>query len=146
MVDIIWITDTLAISPAFTTDELPDLKKMGIGVIVDIRSEDKDDADAMRQLGIDFFHVPVDDMCAPTQVQLESIMQFIRPWEPSPGNRQKILIHCQYGYGRSPLVALSVLIERGMNKDQALALLYKSHPAATFSHEQEAFISRLKKA
>lgn len=143
MVDIIWITDTLAISPAFTTDELPNLKKMGIGVIVDIRSEDKDDADAMRQVGIDFFHVPVDDTCVPTQVQLESIVQFIRPFLDK---NKKILIHCQYGYGRSPLVVLSVLIECGTNKDQALALLYKSHPAATFSYEQEAFISRLKKA
>jgi len=60
LVPITWISKNIAISPAFEMDEINHIKKMGIDAIVDLRSEDQDDADLIRQNKMEFFHVEID--------------------------------------------------------------------------------------
>lgn len=142
MVNIIWITDNIGISPAFSMGELKILRNMGIDAIVDVRSEYEDDANLIRHEGMEFFHVAVDDRYCPTPNQLESILKFVSPLLVQD---KKILIHCQNGYGRSPLVAIAILIKRGMNVALAVQLLEDRHPAVSFTPQQEEFIYSLEK-
>jgi len=143
LVPITWISNNIAISPAFDMDELNNVKKMGIDVIVDVRSEGQDDEDLMRQAKMKFIHVEVDDCYAPTQNQSDEIINFINPLL---NQDKKVLIHCQNGYQRSPLVAITILIKRGMKVADALKLLKQRYPASSFTPHQEEFIENLKQA
>ncbi len=141
MVPITWISKNIAISPAFEMDEINHIKKIGIDAIVDLRSEDQDDADLIRQAKMEFFHVEVDDRYAPTRNQFDEILDFVNPLL---NQDKKILIHCQNGYQRSPLLAITILIKRGMNVTDAKKLLKHRHPTSSFTPPQEEFIEKLK--
>lgn len=137
MVRMTWIDNNIAVGPAFRKSDLNKIGQMGIEAIVDVRSEYQDDAVLIRELGMEFFHIPVDDRYAPTQKQLESILDFVNPLL---NQDKKILIHCQNGYGRSPLVAVAILIKRGMYAADAVGLLEDKHPVVNFTPQQEEFI------
>lgn len=140
MVRMTWINNNIAVGPAFGKSELNEIRQMGIEAIIDVRSEYQDDAVLIRELGMRFFHVAVDDRYAPTQKQLESILDFVNPLL---NQDKKILIHCQNGYGRSPLVAIAILIKRGMYAADAVRLLEDKHPVVNFTLQQQEFIYSL---
>lgn len=143
MVRLTWINNNIAISPAFDKADLIKIRQTGIDAIVDVRSEYQDDEALIRESGMEFFHVAVDDRYTPTQEQLESILDFVNPLL---GQDKKILIHCQNGYGRSPLVAIAILVKRGMSVADAVRLLEDKHPAASFTPQQERFIYGLEQS
>lgn len=140
MVRVTWINNNIAISPAFRKGNLIKIRQMGIDAIVDVRSEYQDDDNLIRELGMEFFHTAVDDRYAPTQKQMESILDFVNPLL---NQDKRILIHCQNGYGRSPLVAIAILVKRGMSVADAVGLLEDKHPAVSFTPQQERFIYTL---
>jgi len=140
MLYITWITDSLAVGPALTNIELEQLKDVGIDAIVDVRSEETDNEDLLKDLDIDFLHINADDRYCPTRKQLNSIFQFVNPLLEK---NKKIFVHCQNGYGRSPLVIISILVNRGMSISDAVSLLYDKHPTASFTPQQEKFIYSL---
>ena len=135
------ITNTLSVSSAFTKDELDYVHRLGFAAIVDVRSEDEDDAELIKHKGMAFLHVAVDDLGTPTDMQLQRVMDLVNPLL---GLNKKVLVHCENGYGRSPLIAASILVKRGMGVQDALALLKRGHPTYSFSSEQEAFIQNLR--
>ena len=100
-----------------------------------------DDADLIEQAKMEFFHVEIDDRYAPTQNQFDEILDFVNPLL---NQDKKILIHCQNGYQRSPLLAITILIKRGMNVTDAKKLLKHRHPTSSFTPPQEEFIEKLK--
>jgi len=142
VVRLIWINDNIAISPAFRTDELMNIKEMEIDAIIDVRSEYQDDADLIKRAGMEFFHVGIDDRYMPTHEQLESILKFV---DPLLAQNRKILIHCQNGYGRSPLVAIAILVKYGMHVPDAVGLMEDRHPTISFTPQQEKFIYSLER-
>jgi protein tyrosine phosphatase (PTP) superfamily phosphohydrolase (DUF442 family) len=55
-----------------------------------------------------------------------------------------VVVHCGAGYGRAGIVCISVLTSRGMDLDQAIAVVRAARPAAgPQSPSQEAQITRL---
>lgn len=137
MADISWITEQIAVSGAFPNEDIPNLKNRGIDAILDVRSEYSDDQKLINELGLEFLRIEIDDRYNPTFEQLKKISNFV---EPLLDKGKKILIHCQNGYGRSPLVAISVLAKRGMNVADAVRLVEDKHPGVSFSTQQEKFI------
>ena len=79
---------------------LPELKKLGITTIVDLRSEDREKAEWERRraeaLGIRFVHIPVGGWSAPSD---EQIAQFLLLFRDDP--RQKVFVHCHLGEDRT---------------------------------------------
>jgi len=137
MVAISWISDNIAVSGLFLDQDIPFLKKQGIDAIVDLRSEYCDNIKLIEELCIEFLHVEIDDRYAPTLEQLEEIFNFV---EPLLDNNKKILIHCQNGCGRAPLVVIALLAKRGMTIADAVSLVEDKNPITGFTPQQEKFI------
>jgi len=79
---------------------LPELKKLGITTIVDLRGEGLDkiawERKTTESLGMRFVHIPVSGWSPPTDEQL---VQFLSLFRGDP--RQKIFVHCRFGDDRT---------------------------------------------
>lgn len=137
MVFISWVTDQIGVSGAFSSSSIPFLQDEDVAAVVDLRSEYSDDRELIEKHGIKFLHVDVEDCYCPEFAQLETILGFVEPFLDSG---KKVLIHCQNGYGRSPLVVVAVLVKRGMSIPQAVSLVEDKHPWTAFTPKQEKFV------
>jgi tyrosine-protein phosphatase SIW14 len=103
---------------------LPELKKLGITTIVDLRSEDPQKAEWERKqaesLGMHFVHIPVGGWDSPTN---EQVAQFLGLFGNEAG--QKIFVHCQFGEDRTGvfIAAYRMAIEK-LPAEQALKEMY----------------------
>jgi protein tyrosine phosphatase (PTP) superfamily phosphohydrolase (DUF442 family) len=116
--DLSWITDDLAVGGAVAARAGARLADEGVGCVIDMREEACDDAAELAAAGLGFLHLPVTDHHAPAQDQLDVGVRFA---EAAREARQRLLIHCEYGIGRSPTLALCVLVHRGVEPLAALA-------------------------
>ena len=113
-----WLTDEVAVGGRFPISEAAHFAAAhGIGAIVDLRQEECDDHEALARAGIDFLHLPTPDMCPATCDHLDKGVQFVRG---HIDHGRRVLIHCQHGIGRSALLALCVMVDRGLEPLAAL--------------------------
>jgi len=79
---------------------LPELKKLGITTIVDLRGENAGRIELERKhaeaLGIRFVHIPVSGWKPPTDEQVAQFLALFRD-----GRQQKVFVHCRYGDDRT---------------------------------------------
>jgi hypothetical protein len=116
--DLHWLTGDLAVGGCFPVERAADLSsEYGIRAIVDLREEDCDDEQLLREHGIHFLHLPTPDLEAASVTTLERGVRFVRDHLRSG---DKVLIHCQHGIGRSALLALCVLVDQGWEPIDAL--------------------------
>ena len=90
--DISWITPDLSVSGTLRPGHIIHLANIGIGAIVDMRTEGKDDEPLLSQHGIDFLHLPVRDRQAPSQAQLLQGTGWVLTQLAA---RRRVLIHCR---------------------------------------------------
>jgi polymorphic toxin system DSP-PTPase phosphatase-like protein len=116
--DFDWLTESLAVGGCFPVERAADLMRShGIRAVVDLRGEDRDDEGRLRSAGIDFLHLPTPDLEPATLQMLDRGVEFARPYL---GRGERVLIHCQHGIGRSPLLALCVMVDQGWEPLDAL--------------------------
>jgi len=79
---------------------LPELKKLGITTVVDLRRENREKIEWERKLaeslGMRFVHIPVSGWSPPTDEQLGQFLSLLRR---EPGH--KIFVHCHFGEDRT---------------------------------------------
>ena len=115
-----WITDELAVGGHVPGTRIAELvQEHRISAVVDLRDEARDDVHLLRRHGIAFLHLPTPDVHGAPLPMLVDGVTFVR-LHLAVGDR--VLIHCQHGIGRAPLLALCVLVDRGMPPLAALAL------------------------
>lgn len=132
--DFHWLTDELAVGAAFSMDAAERLAvDHGICAVVDLREEDCDDEARLRAAGIDFLHLPTTDQFAPSAEMLDRGVEFA---SGHIRRGQAVLIHCQSGIGRSPLLALCVLVDLGFEPLDALAHAKDCREAVSPSQDQ----------
>ena len=131
-----WITETLAVGGSFRSEFAEQLaREHGIEAVVDLRGEAVPDAVELRRHGITLLHLPTEDMCAVEMPDLEHGIRFANEFLDAG---QRVLIHCEYGIGRSATLALCVLVHRGRSPLDALALMKKQRPLVSPSPSQFA--------
>lgn len=117
--DFHWLTDHLAVGGCFPIEHTARLaEEHGIGAVVDLREEDRDDEAQLQAAGIDFLHLPTPDLEPASMAMLARGVEFVRS-RINQGTR--VLIHCQHGIGRSALLSLCVLVDQGWEPLDALA-------------------------
>jgi protein-tyrosine phosphatase len=132
--DLHWLTDRLAVGAAFPMESAVHLAKAhGIGAVIDLREEDCDDEERLRDAGIDLLYLPTTDQMSPGDATLDRGVEFARE-HFARGNR--VLIHCQGGIGRSPLLALCVMVDLGFDPLDALAHAKNCREAVSPSYDQ----------
>jgi len=115
-----WITDALAVGGRFASEHAEQLaQEHRISAVVDLREEDRDDEHVLRRHGISFLHLPTPDNFGVSRAMLDDGVEFTNLHLDAG---QRVLIHCEHGIGRSALLALCVLVDRGMDPLAALAL------------------------
>lgn len=115
-----WIQPDLAVGGAFPIEHAACLVgDHGVGAVIDVRSEACDDPRVIGRCGLRFLHLPTEDMCGVSQPRLDQGVAFA---EAAAADGLKLLVHCQHGVGRSALVALCILIARGLTPLEALSV------------------------
>ena len=129
-----WITDLLAVGGSFPLERAELLAHQHqIAAVIDLRGEAVPDAIVMRGHGISLLHLPTTDMCAVDTPDLEHGIRFANEFLDAG---RRVLIHCEYGIGRSATLALCLLVHRGMNPLDALALMKQQRPQVAPSPPQ----------
>ena len=109
----------LYVGAAFPCEAIPCIASVyAISAVVDLREEACDDEAALARQGIGFLHLPTPDHAAVSQPMLRRGVDFVVSELDRGGT---VLVHCQHGIGRSALLALCVMVERGMAPLDALA-------------------------
>jgi protein-tyrosine phosphatase len=131
-----WITEALAVGGSFPSADAPRLAdEHGIGAVVDLRNEDCDDEQLLRRHGIELLHLPTEDMCGVDAAHLDQGVRFACD---RLDRGARVLVHCQHGIGRSAVLALCVMVRRGHEPLQALALMKDRRALVSPSPEQFA--------
>jgi len=136
--DFDWIADRLAVGGSFPMDAAEQLaKREGIGAIVDLRVECRDDEAVLRRHRLEFLHLPTQDCCAIAPQMIDDGVKWVRARQDL-GTR--VLIHCAHGVGRSALLALCTLVAGGLQPLDAMNRLKTARPVVSPAAEQlEAF-------
>ena len=115
-----WFTPALAVGGAFPCERTAEIvREHGFSAVVDLRSEACDDERALAACGVEFLHLPTEDLHPPT---LESLERGVTFAERHLARGARVLIHCEHGIGRSAVLALCVLTRHGVDPLDALRL------------------------
>ena len=115
-----WITGDLAIGGRVPAERVGHLAgQAGVGAVVDLRREDRDDEAHLGRHGIAFLHLPTEDHGALSPAALETGVEFSRQ---AARDGRRLLVHCEHGIGRSATLGLAILADRGLAPLAALRL------------------------
>ncbi len=114
-------------------DELAWLRQQGIQVLLTL-SEDRIRRDWVDAAGLLVMHVPVIDMDAPTQDQLDRCVSAItRAREQGMG----VAVHCTAGLGRTGVILAAYLVAQGFTPRAAVARVRELRPGSVETPDQE---------
>lgn len=134
MLDLHFVTPGLAIGASYPMEAAARLAaEHGIARVVDVRVEACDDEAVLRLHGIRLLHLPTEDTRAVSQRMLRDGVAFV---SAGLDLGERVLVHCQWGIGRSALLALCVLVHRGHDPLSALELAKRARPVVSPSPEQ----------
>ena len=104
-----------------------------VRAIVDLRAEERHDLPALRRLGVQLLYLPTPDCCA---VSSRALRRGVAWTNRRIDEGERVFVHCQYGIGRSALLAACVLVSRGLSASAALRALKQARPVVSPSQEQ----------
>lgn len=118
--NLTWIIPDLAVGGRLPPERVAHLAgPLAVGAVIDLRSEDRDDAAHLARHGIRFLHLPTDDHGALAPADIRQGLAFAG----AAGRAEtRLLVHCEHGIGRSATLALCILVERGYAPLDALRL------------------------
>jgi atypical dual specificity phosphatase len=143
-----WIEKPLLAAMAMPqgVEELQWLRENGIQVLISL-TEDPPPRQWINEAGLLSIHVPVEDMTAPTQAQLDHcVSSIVRAHEQHMG----VVIHCGAGLGRTGVVLACYFVSKGLSAKNAAARVRRLRPGSIETDEQlqavEEFAERQGKA
>ncbi len=116
--------------------EILQLKEHGIGAVVTL-TESPLAAHAFQESAIHYLHIPIPDMTAPTQSQIDEFILFA---QTNIQNGRPIAVHCLGGSGRTGTMVACYLVSKGYSPQEAIRLVRKYRPSAIETHWQEEAI------
>jgi atypical dual specificity phosphatase len=113
--------------------ELAWLRQAGIQVLLSL-SEDRLRRDWIDAAGLLVLHVPIIDMDAPTQDQLDRCVSAI---DRARSQKMGVAVHCTAGLGRTGAVLAAYFVAQGFTPQAALARVRELRPGSIETADQE---------
>lgn len=117
----------LFIGPALLAEQYEDLRQRGVTHVLDLREEASDDPSALAALGLEWRRIPIPDRKAPTHQQLASIIEWLNG-AADPVAEQAVYVHCQGGLGRTPTIAIALLMQHDLTLAEAQRMVVSARP------------------
>jgi atypical dual specificity phosphatase len=115
-----------------SAEDLIWLREHGVDLLVSL-SEEPLRRDWINEAGLLSIHIPVTDMEAPTQEQLDQAINAIRRANARP---MGVGVHCTAGLGRTGVVLACWLVANGMSASNAMARVRRLRPGSIETDEQ----------
>jgi atypical dual specificity phosphatase len=134
-----WIDKPLlaAMGRPDSLEELLWLREQGVEVLLSL-TEDPPRRDWVNEAGMLLVHVPVVDMEAPTQEQLDHCLSAIA----RANDRQMgVAVHCGAGMGRTGVVLACYFVRKGLSASNAIARVRRMRPGSVETDEQADAVS-----
>jgi atypical dual specificity phosphatase len=112
--------------------ELQWLRQQGIQVLVSL-TEDPLRRDWINDAGLLVVHVPVTDMEAPTQEELDRCLSAIAR---AHAHQMGVAVHCGAGLGRTGAVLACYFVTKGFSAQNAIARVRRLRPGSIETDEQ----------
>jgi atypical dual specificity phosphatase len=115
------------------------LKSQGIQALVRMteKAKEKVTTAQLESFGIQDCHVPIDDYGAPTQLQIDGMVNFIGK---SLSEKQPVGVSCGAGFGRVGAILACYLVSTGLNAETAILEVRTKRPGSIEMKEQEQAI------
>lgn len=128
-------------------EDLDAIRGWGADVVVTLIEDHEFDLLRVRDLphgvakrGMTWHHLPIEDVSIPDG-RFEEQWQFVGAELCHRLRKgQRVLVHCRGGLGRAGTVAARLLIELGMEPDDAISALRRARPNAIQTSEQVAYV------
>jgi protein phosphatase len=106
-----------------------------VAAVIDLTGEF---SEARPLVAVNYLHLPVMDLTAPTVAHLQAAIDFIR----AQAARGIVYIHCKIGYSRTAAVAGAYLLASGRaeSAEAAIAMLRSARPSMIIRPEARAAI------
>lgn len=128
-----WITPHLAVGGRIHAQDIPRMAAAGVTCVVDTRSEDRDEEEALAEHGIALLYLPTPDTHPLAIADLTRGAEWINE---QIGGGRRVLVHCEHGVGRSVLLAAAALVESGLGAHEAINLIKRRRWQAAPNHRQ----------
>jgi len=132
----------LFIGPALLIDQYAELRRRGVTHVVDLREEGSDDADSLEALGFRWRRIPIPDRHAPTDAQLAELIAWLDV-DADPNVDQAVYVHCHAGLGRTPTVAMALLMQHNLRLGEAQRMVLAARPETAPTNRQLEWLGLL---
>ncbi|HYI66717.1 MAG TPA: dual specificity protein phosphatase [Candidatus Limnocylindrales bacterium] len=132
----------LLVGPALDSAGYRHLADQGVTHVLDLRSEASDDPRLMESLNLAWRQVPIEDRAAPTSHQLAEINAWLDGGEES---QPIVYVHCEGGLGRSPTIAMALLMQRGFSHAEAHRLVVGARSVAAPTGDQDGWLAEIER-
>lgn len=113
-------------------DEFQWLRKQGVQLVVTL-TEDPPARTFINEAGLFALHVPIEDMHAPSQPQIDTCLSALRK---ARQQNMGAVIHCTAGLGRTGTLLACWFVLEGMNAKDAVARIRRLRPGSIETDEQ----------
>lgn len=104
----------------------------------------------IRRSHLDWYHLPIRDMCAPDDDFARAWAKYGTPISQYLQDEEKIIVHCAGGLGRTGTVVARLLIDFGKPPVEAIETVRRARPGTIESTAQENhvldYVSRVRQA
>jgi atypical dual specificity phosphatase len=115
-----------------SAEELAWLREQGIDLLVSL-TEEPPPRKWVNEAGLLLVHVPIPDMEAPTQEQLERCLWAIRK---AHDQHIGVAVHCGAGLGRTGVILACYFVDKGLTAQNAIARVRRLRPGSIETDEQ----------